>query len=217
MEAYFKGAFPQDLKHLHTELPNSVVREHILGGDASVTFFGGGKWSRVAADLSGIAPATRPHFILSLFMVISTEQCLHARFPQAQPAWRARTGFPLFGWSGFGVHNENPYHILRAPVAAGLVDEAAAVALAPAFGQFFFSEVAAYFGASGLGVRPQDLFAAMRADETYGPATAGRVRGQSGALWADRDADAAAGAGGGGGPEAGAALVRAVAAALGPL
>ena len=193
MEAYFLGQFPKDLTLLHTKLPNSVLREHLK---ADAVFFGGEEWSNVAADLAGIAPATRPHFILSLFMVISTEQCLHARFPQAHPAWRARTGFPLFGWSGFGVHNENPYHILRAPVAAGLVDEAAAVALAPAFGQLFSSEVAAYFASTGLGVRPGDLFAALRADETYAPATAGRVRG---------------------GPEAGAALVRAVAAALGPL
>lgn len=215
MEAYFNGPFMKDLTLLKTTRPNSVEREHTLGGDASAVFFGGKEWENVAADLDSIDHATRPHFILSLFMVICTEQCLHAHFPRAQPAWRARTGFPLFGWSGFGVHNENPYHILRAPVAAGLVDEVAAVALAPAFGAFFFSEVSAYFAANGLGVHAKDLFAAMRADETYRPATAGCVRGQRGASWADRDADATTGAGAG--PEAGAALVRAVAAALGPL
>ena len=208
MNDYFHGPFKRDLTLLHTTTPSNVVREHMLGSDASAVFFGGSEWKRAAEDLAGVDPAARPHFILSLFMVIVTEQCLHAHFPPAQPAWRARTGFPLFGWSGFGPHFENPYHILRAPVTAGLVDEAAAVALAPAFAAFFRAEVAAYFAACGLGVRADEFFAALRADATYAHATRGLVRGQNplhGVSSEGREADKTA-----------SALVRAVALALGP-
>jgi hypothetical protein len=216
MDSYFHGPFKHDLTLLHTRKPNSIVVEHMLHSDPSAVFFGGGEWKQCSEDLAGISPATRPHFILSLFMVIITEQCLHAYFPAAQRAWRARTGFPLFGWSGFGIHNENPYHILRKPVAAGLVDEAAAVALAPAFAAFFQAEVASYFSASGLSVSAAEFFASLRADDTYAPATTGRVRGQRGALFEDREHDAEAGGAAAAAPQAGAALVRAVALALGP-
>lgn len=203
-KAYFRGPFRRDLKSLRSVEP---TRPRIFGA----VFFGGQSWEKAEGDLAAIEIAFRPHFVLSLFMVIITEQCLHARFPAAHRVWRASTGFPLFGWSGFGVQNENPFHILHAPAVVGLVDAAAAVALVPAFSTFFRAEVAEYFADNGINVHPSDFFAALRSDETYGPATEGLVRGQRGALWADRAADAA------GSPAAdapGAALVRAVALAL---
>jgi hypothetical protein len=209
MDAYFHGPFfPRDLALLHTTAPSSLTREHALGGDASAVFFGGSGWKGVASDLAGIPPPTRPHFVLSLFMVVVTDQCLHAHFPAAQRAWRARTGFPLFGWSGTGIHNENPYHLCAAPVAAGLVDEAAAVALVPALAALFHAEVTSHL--AGLSIDAADFFAALRADATYGPATQGRVGGQSGAGCAADGAATASAA-----EPAGAALVRAVALALG--
>ena len=203
-KAYFRGPFRRDLKSLRFVEP---MRPRIFGA----VFFGGQSWEKAEGDLAAIEIAFRPHFVLSLFMVIITEQCLHARFPAAHRVWRARTGFPLFGWSGFGVQNENPFHILHAPAVAGLVDAAAAVALVPAFSTFFRAEVADYFADNGINVHPTDFFAALRSDETYGPATEGLVRGQRGAFWADRAADAA---GSSAADAPGAALVRAVALAL---
>jgi hypothetical protein len=225
MDAYFHGPFPRHLTLLQPTgtgnlriVSTRVIPaqegggvQHTLGGDASTVFFGGQAWKNVAADLAGIQPASRPTFVLSLFMVIITEQCLHAHFPAAHRAWRARTGFPLFGWSGFGVHNENPYHLLRAPIAAGLVDEPACVALAPALAALFCSEVAEYFSANGLAVNANAFFAALRADPTYQPATRGLIRGQ------DREQTAAGGGEAAAAQAPGAALVRAVAAALGAL
>ncbi len=176
----------------------------MLGIDASAVFFGNQGWQNVGGDLAGIHHDKRRHFILSLFMLVITEQCIHVYFRKALGTWRAHTGFPLFGWTRGGIHNENPYHILRAPVACGLADEAAAVALAPALASLFSAEVESFFPAIGLGIASRDFFAALRADSTYKPATLGLVRGiyQTAAVPAE---------------PVGTALVRAVALALGPL
>lgn len=166
MNHYFKEIFPGDWRKLEFVEPNSIVREHILK-DPSALFFGGSDWCNVSSDLARISPAHREHFVLSLFMAVITDQCLHAHFPAAFPAWQAATRFPKFGWSGFGIHNENPLKIISAAEASGQLDIGHAQALIPEFIELFKVQIDAFFQSRDLNIRPADFFRAVVADDAF--------------------------------------------------
>lgn len=122
MNHYFHNRFPSQLALLTFSRPNSVVREYL--NDDAVVFFGGPDRESARIDLSRIPEDDRPKFVLSLFMVVITDQCLYTHFRQTCQMWRRQTNFPKFGWSGFGPHNENPLKILWAPERDGAISAA---------------------------------------------------------------------------------------------
>lgn len=166
MNRYFTESFPDDWRKLAFLEPNSIVREHILK-DPTALVFGGPDWRNVSSDLGRISPERREPFVLCLFMAVVTDQALHAHFPDAFPTWQAATRFPKFGWSGFGIHNENPLKIVSAAEASGLLDMEVMQALIPEFVDLCKAQVAAFFQSHRLNIRPIDFFRAVVADEAF--------------------------------------------------
>ena len=137
-------------------------------GDPSVVFFGGPDWENVADDLANIPAPDRSRFILSLFMVVLTDQALYRHFRQSYDAWRRKTNYPKFGWSGFGPHNENPFKILWAPEREHIIDNNELLALAPDFVRFFVDEATAYFRQHLPAIEVRAYFDAIKHDMGYG-------------------------------------------------
>ena len=105
--------------------------------DYNIQFFGGRNWEHAAEDLATIPPHQREIFVFCVFMTVITDQAIFTYYPQYYAKWRHVTQFPKFGWSGFGMHNENPYKLLWMPEKKRLIDpEVACDAMAEWVTQF---------------------------------------------------------------------------------
>lgn len=166
MQAYFSTAFPQDLRRIGLTRPDRIVAQEIMKDEAAV-FFGGPEWTNVAQDLAVIAPGHRLDFVLSVFMVTLTDQCIFTHRQDLYPQWRRRTGFPKFGWCGFGAHHENPLYLLGTPEREGLIDTDQAIERMPAFVDFLIGETERYFKACDFGLTVRDYVEFIRRDDAY--------------------------------------------------
>ncbi|GJH13604.1 hypothetical protein CBA19CS11_32220 [Caballeronia novacaledonica] len=135
--------------------------------DEPAVFFGGPEWANVAQDLAVIAPRHRLDFVLSVFMITLTDQCIFTHRQDLYPEWRRGTGFPKFGWCGFGAHHENPFHLLRAPEREGLIDTDEAVERMPAFVDFMICETKRSFKACSFGLSVRDYVEFIRRDGAF--------------------------------------------------
>lgn len=138
MHDYFYLIFPRQLRMLQYEKPPGHVNE-IFHLDNAL-FFGGEDWERVQADLSVVPNSDRERFILSLFMIIVTDQALYTYNAATYENWKAATRYPKFGWFGFGTHNVNPLKLLWVPEERELIDTEAIIAAIPKFVDFFVTE-----------------------------------------------------------------------------
>lgn len=166
VKEYFYGQFPEHLKRLKCKLPNAVVRRVIMH-DSSAVFFGGRDWKNVRTDLEGIPERDLPSFILCLLLVVLTDQCLYSHFYEHYSIWRSKTSYPKFGWSGFGVHNENPLHILWAPERANLVRVDDLIFLLPEFTDFLINETCKFIRANLPRVDQGKYFKVMLQDAAF--------------------------------------------------
>lgn len=163
---YFYQKFPKELKKLNFAKPNKVVSEKIMN-DASVMFFGGQNWKNANEDLSNISMNERPLFVLSLFLITLTDQCLFTYEPTLYEKWRNATNFPKFGWAGFGPHNENPFCILTEPEREGLVNQSMILDLMPEFVEFMSEQTELAFKESLKQVNLKDYFNYIINDKAY--------------------------------------------------
>jgi hypothetical protein len=139
---YFNHGFQRDIGKLQfSEVPQ--VLKDILN-DKELIQFGGKNWSRVADDLKDIDVELRPMFVLCLFALVATDQCMQTYFKQHYTDWRAQTAYPKFGWTRFGLYNENPLKLLSVPEQMQLVDAAKTSALMREFVGFYRTLVADY-------------------------------------------------------------------------
>jgi hypothetical protein len=139
---YFNQGFQRDIAKLQfSEVPQ--VLKDILN-DKDLIQFGGKNWSRVEEDLKGIEVELRPMFVLCLFALVATDQCMQTYFKQHYPDWRAQTVYPKFGWTRFGLYSENPLKLLAVPEQAQLVDADQASTLMREFVSFYRGLVADY-------------------------------------------------------------------------
>lgn len=166
MHEYFYHTFPSQLTKLKFHHPSNIVREKIMR-DSAVVFFGGPNWDSVRSDLAPIPDDDRSKFILSLFMIVLTDQALHTYHRDSYDAWRAQTNYPKFGWSGFGPHNENPFKILSAPEREQIVDVDQVLAIVPQFVRFLVEETRSFFGQHLPDVDVVAYFDAIRRDEGF--------------------------------------------------
>lgn len=150
MHEYFCKKFPAELQKLEF-LPAPAHLSKLYDLDGAV-FFGGPGWSNVEKDLAAIPSGTRTQFILSLFMVVLTDQALFTWHPEAYRKWRDATPFRKFGYFGFGIHNENPCKLLEAPVTAGMEKIDTLTAAMPEFVQFLISESATVLSRYGANI-----------------------------------------------------------------
>ena len=172
MKSYFYDTFPGQLRQLEMQPANRVLRENI---DPVLTFFGGRGWERVSEDLQHIPGEDRSRFVLSLFMIILTDQALYRYYPDSYTRWREQTAFPKFGWSGFGPHNENPMLILWAPERECVLSAGELIASLPEFVSFWTQETADLFGREYPEIPVADYFAKVRNDHAWQSANQGTV------------------------------------------
>ncbi len=98
---YFNQGFQRDIGKLQfSEVPQ--VLKDILN-DKDLIQFGGRNWSKVDTDLKDIDVELRPMFVLCLFVLVATDQCMQTYFKQHYANWRAQTAYPKFGWIRFGL------------------------------------------------------------------------------------------------------------------
>jgi len=139
---YFNHGFQRDIGKLNfVEVPQ--VLKDILN-DKELIQFGGKNWSRVEHDLQDIDVELRPMFVLCLFALVATDQCMQTYFKQHYGHWRAQTFYPKFGWTRFGLYNENPLKLLSVPEQAQLLDSEQTCALLREFVGFYRTLVADY-------------------------------------------------------------------------
>lgn len=166
MRDYFYQRFPLQLARLEFRRPNDIVREHIMS-DSAVVFFGGPDWENARSDLASVPEEDRSRFILSLFMVVVTDQALYTYFRGSYDTWRKCTNFPKFGWPGFGPHNENPFKILWAPEREAMINNTQIVDLIPEFVRFWVDDTTSFFHQNLPGIHVARYFDAIRHDQCY--------------------------------------------------
>jgi hypothetical protein len=166
VQVYFYQTFPLQLRLLAVRPPNQVIRQDIMR-DPNAVFFGGPDWENAAADLHTIPEQDRCRFILSLFLVVLTDQALYTYFRDSYEKWRKATSYPKFGWAGFGAHNENPFKILWAPERDRLINVDELLAVIPEFASFLVEETRTYFAEHLPEVNVRDYFANIRNDRGY--------------------------------------------------
>jgi hypothetical protein len=137
---YFYKQFPRDLAKFDMSKPNDVL----AAATEPAVFFGGPDWENVRRDLAKVSKGNREKCVLSLFMVTITEQVIYTYHRTSYATWRSRTGFPKFGWSGYGFHHENPFILLQRPVDAGVVTAEQLCPLMPKFTRFYLQATEDY-------------------------------------------------------------------------
>lgn len=163
---YFYNRFPIDLRRIEKQEPNPIVRDEIMR-DPSAIFFGGPEWQNVSTDLPRVPQENRGRFILSLFMVTLTEQVIYTYHRNNYEMWRAGTGFPKFGWSGYGPHHENPFILLWAPEREGVIQPNEVLPLLPEFVRFYLEATASYFRQHLPAIQMTDFLWGLMSDPEY--------------------------------------------------
>lgn len=139
---YFNHGFQRDIGKLNfVDVPQ--VLKDILN-DKDLIQFGGKNWSRASDDLDNIEVELRPMFVLCLFALVATDQCMQTYFKPHYADWREHTAYPKFGWTRFGLYNENPLKLLSVPEQLGLIDSEQTCALMREFVGFYRTLVADY-------------------------------------------------------------------------
>lgn len=142
IERYFNSSFQIDVAKLHFRPVPQVLKEILH--DQDLVLFGGKNWSSVEDDLAQVASENRPMFVLCLLVLVATDQCMQTYFKSHYAHWRAQTAYPKFGWTRFGLYNENPLRLLSVPESAGLLDVAATCDLMPEFVAFYQRQIQEY-------------------------------------------------------------------------
>jgi len=162
LETYFNQGFQKHLSLLQFRPVNQVLKD--LFHDQSLVFFGGRDWACIQQDLASIPRQERAHFVYALLTIVLTDQCMQAYFKSAYPQWRQATGYPKFGWCGFGLNNENPYKLLAKAETSGLVDPDMLQVLMPEFVVFMRRIVQDYFSQYLPQVSTQRFFSHVLSD-----------------------------------------------------
>ena len=163
IEHYFDTGFQSDIAKMQfSEVPQ--VLKDILN-DQELVLFGCKNWSHVEADLGPMDSEVRPLFVLCLFAVVATDQCMQSYFKPHYARWRSETAYPKFAWTRFGLYNENPLKLLSVPEQAGLLDTARTSGLMREFVLFYRNLVADYFDMHATGLSADMFFTKLLQDD----------------------------------------------------
>ena len=117
---YFDTQFLTDLHTIPFNRPNMVIQNHAEEWriDTNTMYFGGHGWHNFENDIAGIRN-NHGYFFISLFTIVFIDLTFFTYYRQQYPAFRGLNMYPKFGWTGFGVHYENPKFILLVPEDRG--------------------------------------------------------------------------------------------------
>jgi hypothetical protein len=143
IENYFNHGFQSDIAKLQFAEVPQVLRDIL--NDPQLVLFGGKNWAHVETDLQNIKAEDRPMFVLCLFAVVATDQCMQTYFRSHYRHWRSQTAYPKFGWVRFGLYNENPLKLFSASENSQVIDTARTSGLMSDFMVFYRQLLDDYF------------------------------------------------------------------------
>jgi hypothetical protein len=166
---YLHNKFPRDLSQLRFEKPNSVILAHTedFRIDRNTVFFGGSDWRKFNRDINRIHPEDVPYFILCLFTIVIIDQNFFSNFQEHYPAFRKKTMYPKFGWSGFGTHMEKPKKLLSVPEQKGVLNREWMVQHVDEYVNLFIEECQRFFSAQLPEIQTQDFLDALVNDRDF--------------------------------------------------
>lgn len=120
LKSYLDTQFLTDLRTIPYNRPNMVIQNHAEEWriDTNTMYFGGHGWQNFENDIAGIRN-NHSYFFISLFTIVFIDLTFFTYYRKQYPTFRGLTMYPKFGWTGFGVHYENPKFILLVPEARG--------------------------------------------------------------------------------------------------
>lgn len=142
LENYFNSSFQSDIAKLQFRSVPQVLKDILH--DQELVLFGGKNWSSVQEDLVHIQAENRPLFVLCLVALVATDQCMQSYFKSHYADWRGLTAYPKFGWTRFGLYNENPLKLLSVPESLGLLDAQRTCSLMGEFVSFYRQQIQEY-------------------------------------------------------------------------
>jgi hypothetical protein len=163
---YFNRGFQSDIAKLQFREVPQVLKDIL--NDQSLVLFGGKNWPTVQDDLENIDPDNRSMFVLCLFALVATDQCMQTYFKQHYPDWRAQTQYPKFAWTRFGLYNENPLKLLSLPERSGMLDTAKTCDLMREFAVFYRGLVTDYCHVHAPQLSPDLFFTRLLQDDIFG-------------------------------------------------
>ena len=169
---YFYSHFNNHLNLLRFDSRANSLHPDV---DEATQFFGGFKWKNVRRDLTKIPEEYRSLFVLSLFMIIVTDQAMFTYFRSYYQKWRERTAFPKFGWLGFGYHNGNPMQILWAPEREQVIAPDQLIHFLPDFVAFWIDETTRLFKAEHPDIPVKAFFLSIITDKAWREANEGEI------------------------------------------
>jgi hypothetical protein len=124
LKEYMKHRFPNDCQRLKLRKPNSVIQSHAsdFRVDADTQYFGGFNWADFDQNMASVEQAYQSYFCLGLFWHCILDMTMFSCFKEYYAPFRSRTIIPKFGWSGFGVHYNNPTLLITLPEQKGILN-----------------------------------------------------------------------------------------------
>lgn len=149
LKQYLENRFLRDLSTLPFNRPNDIMLTHARNFriDQQTIYFGGPDWENIENDIQHVEEADREYFFICLFTIVLIDLAMFTYFQQHYGTFRSRTGYPKFGWSGFGPHYENPTKLLLLPEQKGFTNYSYLRQNVNSYVQLFRSKCDSYFRA----------------------------------------------------------------------
>lgn len=163
---YFNHGFQRDIAKLQFHEVPQVLKDIL--DDPNLVLFGGKNWPTVQDDLKNIDPEVRPMFVLCLFALVATDQCMQTYFKHEYADWRAQTQYPKFAWTRFGLYNENPLKLLSLPEQSGMLDAAKTCDLMREFAVFYRGLITDYCRVHAPELSSDQFFTRLLQDGIFG-------------------------------------------------
>ena len=139
LQEYLRHQFMEDCRNLKLRKPNSVIQAHAsdFRVDADTQYFGGFNWADFDQNMASVEQAYQSYFCLGLFCHCILDMTMFSYFKEYYAAFRSRTIIPKFGWSGFGVHYNNPTLLINLPEQKGILNATNVSILLQVYGDYW--------------------------------------------------------------------------------
>jgi hypothetical protein len=162
---YLTNCFREDLSKLNYQILDGIRRS--IFGD--MMFFGGMDWENIHIDLKNIKKENFEYFCLSLFTIITFDQCVYTYYEKQYNEFRKKTMYPKFGWCGMGPHNEPPKKLLNRPEKLGYIEKIKVETFINEYIELFINECKEFFEMTKLNINQNEFLIKLINDQGFIP------------------------------------------------
>jgi hypothetical protein len=162
---YLSTCFKKDMQKLNYENLDAIRRD--MFGD--MVFFGGNDWANMENDLKNIRKENRGYFCLSLFTIVTFDQCAYTYYKKYYKIFREKTMYPKFGWCGMGPHHEYPKKLLNLPELKGYISKENIINIMDEYIDLFINECNEFFQITGINIDSNDFLLKLVKDVGFMP------------------------------------------------